>query len=81
MKVYYFWRYTNAPFEVWYRSSDPIEADDPRVEIMALANVDDIREVVDQQANDEGLWCEAETAPEAYLQQELRRLHRVIEND
>ena len=33
---------------------------------------------VDEQAEDEGLWLEG-TAREAYLQQELRRLHRVIE--
>jgi hypothetical protein len=35
--------------------------------------------VVVEQINDEGLWFEARTAPEAYLQQELRRLHGVIE--
>jgi len=39
-----------------------------------------IRAVVDEQAEDEGLWFVARTAPEAYLQQELRRLHRVIED-
>ena len=37
------------------------------------------KELVDQQAEDEGLWFEALTAPEAYLQQELRKLHAVIE--
>lgn len=40
-----------------------------------------IRECVNQQVEDEGLWFEAETAPEAYLQQELRRLHNVVEAD
>jgi hypothetical protein len=39
----------------------------------------ELRKIVDAQAEDEGLWCIAETAPEAYLQQELRRLHSVIE--
>jgi hypothetical protein len=39
-----------------------------------------IRKVVNAQAEDEGLWFMAETAPEAYLQQELRRLHSVIES-
>lgn len=34
---------------------------------------------VNEQAEDEGLWFEARTAPEAYLQQELRRLHKLIE--
>lgn len=36
-------------------------------------------EVVNQQAEDEGLWFIAQTAPEAYLQQELRRLHEAVE--
>ena len=40
-----------------------------------------IQKLVDEQAEDEGLWFHAETAPEAYLQQELRRLHRVIEGE
>jgi len=35
--------------------------------------------LVQKQAEDELLWFEAKTAPEAYLQQELRRLHAVIE--
>ena len=36
-------------------------------------------ELVSRQAEDEGLWFEAQTAPEAYLQQELRKLHEAIE--
>jgi hypothetical protein len=39
------------------------------------------REIVDAQAEDVGLWFKAQTAPEAYLQQELRRLHAAIERD
>jgi hypothetical protein len=31
------------------------------------------------QAEDEGLWFIAQTAPEAYLQEALRRLHAAIE--
>ncbi len=38
-----------------------------------------LRLLVNAQASDEGLWFKAETAPEAYLQQELRRLHAAIE--
>ncbi len=38
-----------------------------------------ILEVVDEQANDESLWFVATTIQEAYFQQELRRLHGVIE--
>ena len=37
--------------------------------------------MVDEQAEDDGLWFQAETAPEAYLQQELRKLHALIEGD
>lgn len=37
------------------------------------------RALVSAQATDDGLWFEAKTAPEAYLQQELRRLHELIE--
>ena len=43
------------------------------------AERDRLREIVDAQAEDKGLWFEAKTAPEAYLQQELRRLHAAIE--
>jgi len=46
---------------------------------VADSKPDAIRELVDQQAADEGLWFKAKTAPEAYLQRELRRLHAAIE--
>lgn len=39
-----------------------------------------IKKIVDEQAEDEGLWFLSATAPEAYLQKELRRLHAEIEN-
>lgn len=39
----------------------------------------ELRKIVDDQAADDGLWFVAVTAPEAYLQQELRRLHAAIE--
>jgi hypothetical protein len=38
-----------------------------------------IGKIINEQAEDEGLWFVAETAPEAYLQQELRRLHAAVE--
>ncbi len=38
-------------------------------------------QIVDEQAEDEGLWFEAETAAEGYLQYELRKLHRAVENE
>ena len=43
-------------------------------------NLQDVRKLVEEQANDEGLWFNAQTAPEAYLQRLLRRLHAAIEN-
>ena len=38
-----------------------------------------VQELVNQQADDAGLWFEAQTAPEAYLQKALRQLHAAIE--
>lgn len=38
-------------------------------------------ELAQRQATDEGLWFAATTASEAYLQQELRRLHAAIEGE
>ena len=40
----------------------------------------DLKYLIDKQAEDEGLWFVAQTASEAYLQQELRRLHVVCED-
>lgn len=37
--------------------------------------------LVQKQAEDEGIWFIAQTAAEAYLQQELRRLHATIERE
>ena len=39
----------------------------------------EVLELVHKQAKDDGLWFIARTAPEAYLQQELRLLHALIE--
>ena len=38
-----------------------------------------IKTLVDKQADDEGLWYRAQTSAEGYVQQELRKLHVVIE--
>jgi len=42
--------------------------------------LEEIRKMVDKQAEDEGIWFNAETAPEAYIQQEFRKLHGLIEH-
>jgi len=47
--------------------------------ISAEMTIIELQEFVAKQARDDGLWFEAQTAPEAYLQQELRRLHAEIE--
>lgn len=44
-------------------------------------SVSKIQELVNKQAEDAGLWFIAQTAAEAYLQQELRRLHAAIESE
>ena len=50
---------------------DELDRKDRRIEI--------INNLIAEQAEDEGLWFMAETAPEAYLQQELRRLHAALD--
>ena len=47
--------------------------------IKAARKVANLQIIVDEQAEDVGLWFGVHTAPEAYLQQELRRLHAAIE--
>ncbi len=49
------------------------------VERGKVSEREQLRQLVNQQAEDAGLWFLAETAPEAYLQQELRRLHAAVE--
>ena len=44
-----------------------------------LGYVDTLTTLVRAQAEDEGLWFQAATAPEVYLQDALRRLHHAIE--
>ena len=41
--------------------------------------IGDIKKLVDEQAKDEGLWFVAKTAPEQYIQNALRTLHKMIE--
>lgn len=44
-----------------------------------MTDIAAIKELVNKQAEDEGLWFHAQTCAEAYVQQELRKLHAVIE--
>jgi hypothetical protein len=47
----------------------------------ALTRVARLKALVNEQAEDEGLWFRAQTAPEAYLQRALRQLHAAIEGE
>jgi hypothetical protein len=40
-----------------------------------------VLELVHKQAEDDALWFQAMTASEAYLQQELRKLHAAVEDE
>lgn len=40
--------------------------------------INEVKKILDEQANDEGLWFIPATCPEAYLQQELKRLHETV---
>lgn len=55
------------------------KSDLPAQLLVLTEDRDAIRSIVNKQAEDEGLWFKAVTAPEAYLQQGLRRLHQAIE--
>ena len=41
--------------------------------------IHDLRHMVQVQAEDEGIWFIAETAPEAHLQSVIRELHAAVE--
>jgi ribosomal protein RSM22 (predicted rRNA methylase) len=45
------------------------------------ADLSRLSRLASEQAEDEGLWFLAETAAEAYLQRELRKLHAAIERE
>lgn len=46
-----------------------------------LAVLKSVQSLVNEQADDDGIWFAPERAPEAYLQKAMRRLHRRIESD
>lgn len=53
---------------------------DPRCQPLSETVRAGLLTLVNQQAEDEGLWFRAQTAPEGYLQQELRKLHAAVES-
>ena len=46
-----------------------------------MASIELVRQLVDMQAEDGGLFFLSNSIVEAYIQQELRRLHEVVESD
>lgn len=78
-----------APIEV--RVNDAVAQDATRVSeentrlrsalFAKEARIEALEKAANEQAEDEGLWFHAATAPEAYLQKALRRLHALIEGD
>ena len=55
--------------------------DTARLSVSRATDMDheDPKDVVNEQAEDEGLWCHPHYASEAYMQQALRRLHAAVE--
>ena len=45
------------------------------------AKLQSISSIVGTQAEDQGIWFQAETSAEAYMQQELRKLHAAVEGE
>lgn len=68
---------SDEPFRLKLRPDSPPAMELRYADIRARLTA--IRALVDEQAEDDGLWFHAETAPEAYLQQELRKPHALIE--
>jgi hypothetical protein len=60
------------------RLEKEIERSERRDAIGGKVMIDPIS-LVRQQAEDDALWSESETAPEAYLQHHLRQLHEAVE--
>jgi hypothetical protein len=58
--------------------ADVFDPANERVKVLEEAQAK-IRAMIDAMAEDDGLWFVAETAAEAYLQQELRKLCALIE--
>ena len=46
-----------------------------------LCSTSELLSLAEMQAEDEGLWFEAKTAPEAYLQEKLKEIHKAINAD
>ena len=76
---------SRRPPPTWHRPRPPRRLLDPAVWGYSEPNREERampenpRHVVNEQADDDGLWFVAATAPEAYLQAALRRLHRAVE--
>jgi hypothetical protein len=65
--------------EAFLKDAKDAEALLGRLKSAAAAEPTNARALVAKQALDDGLWFVAQTAAEAYLQQELRKLHAAVE--
>ena len=74
----HFWAGLETAIEI-IESLPLVVADHPTCLGDGCENCSHVLAIVNAQAEDELLWFVAETMPEAYLQQELRRLHAAIE--
>jgi len=72
------------PYSGWYEIDIDIHTVAKELVNLTLEDVkestDSILELVNNQAEDEGIFFQAKTAPEAYLQQEIRKLHQITED-
>ena len=62
-----------------FNAFDELEKMEQKIKQWAKSCVQLTMDVVNKQAEDEGLWFVAETAAEAYLQEALRKLHHDVE--
>ena len=72
--------YMSIPAEVDHDADLVISGAAKRIRDLE-AQLSTIQSTVNEQAEDEGLWFDTVTAPEAFLQQALRRLHSVIKGE
>ena len=68
-----------APTDLEEEAADTLEKLLARNELLE-AVVETIQSFINAQAEDEGLWCEAQYASEAYIQRALRGCHAYIES-
>ncbi len=72
-------RVARALEDKFHWASSPVSRGIARAAI--AVRLSELRKIVDEQAEDEGLWFIGSTCSEAYLQAALRRIHDVIKKE